>query len=122
MYGQRKTGCEANQGIWAEAISPFSYIWNRLYSNACQREGEAPYEALSGIKPDLVHIKEFGSRDFDRIPKQSCREKFGKQARLGSMVGYASGNAYKVYVPETKRIIVIKYLQMVKSQAERRLN
>lgn len=35
--------------IWVEDVATAKYIWNRMYSKGCQREGVTPIEALTGI-------------------------------------------------------------------------
>lgn len=71
-----------------------------MYSTACKKEGVTPIEALTGIKPDLSHLKEFGCRAIVGIPKQKREEgKLAARGEEGILVGYSAGNAYKVFLP-----------------------
>lgn len=50
----------AENRFWAKEVSKESYIKYRMFSSAFQSIGETPYEALTGIKPDLSNTREFG--------------------------------------------------------------
>ena len=57
--------------FWAEAINCVSYIQNSVPHK--QLDGMTPFEAWSGHKPDVTHFKIFGSRAWDRIPREKRR-------------------------------------------------
>lgn len=62
--------------LWAEAVNTACYILNRIPTTS--NKGITPYEAWTGKKPRLDHIRIFGSDAFMHIPKQ-LRKKWDKK-------------------------------------------
>jgi hypothetical protein len=54
------------QILWAEALNCATYIQNRS-PHRCVKD-KTPYEAWSGLKPEVAHFRIFGSRAWARIP------------------------------------------------------
>ena len=52
--------------FWAEAVRHAVYILNRVPTKSL--EGQTPYEALSGRKPNLEHLRVFGCLGYAKIP------------------------------------------------------
>ena len=52
--------------FWAEALKTAVYIRNRSPTRALI--GQTPYEAWHGTKPDLSHMRVFGSKAYAQIP------------------------------------------------------
>ena len=52
--------------FWDKDIKYASYIYNRFPHK--QLEGMTPFESWSGHKPDVTHLRIFGSKDWARIP------------------------------------------------------
>lgn len=76
------------------------------------------YEPLTEIKPDLSNTRQFGCKALARITKKFRTGKLANQARLALMVGYAGSAAYKLYVSETKSIIVVRDVHMVEYSSD----
>lgn len=89
--------------FWAEAVNTAVYLLNRLPTKALDKK--TPFEAWYGVKPDVTHLKVFGSICFTHIPNVK-RDKLSQKAEIGILVGYC-GNAkgFRVYNPQTKKII-----------------
>ena len=77
--------------FWAEAISTSVYLRNRCPAAAIKC---TPYEALKGEKPDVSHLRIFGSVCFAHIPKDE-RKKLDAKSRPCFFLGY--GDRYKGY-------------------------
>ena len=53
--------------FWAEALSTAVYLRNRSITKAVY--GKTPYEALTGEKPDVEHLRTFGCMAFAHVAK-----------------------------------------------------
>jgi hypothetical protein len=91
------------RSFWAEAISLACYISNRLPTTAVP--GVTPEEAWSGKKPDLAHLKIFGSRAFAHIPS-ALRSKLESKAKVCLYLGPSlNSRAHRLFDPSTNRIV-----------------
>ena len=72
--------------FWAEAINCASYIQNRVPHK--QLNGMTHFESLSGNKPDVTHLRIFGSRAWARIPTEK-RKALEPQSQECLFVGYS---------------------------------
>jgi hypothetical protein len=59
--------------LWGEAILTAVYLWNRTESNSLPA-GVIPYEIINHRKPDLSHLRVFGSRCWARIPTELLKQ------------------------------------------------
>ena len=71
--------------LWAEAINTAVYTKNRIAISKTMKV--TPYEAWTGRKPELSHMKIFGAQDFAHVPKQFTR-KFDPKAKKMFLLGY----------------------------------
>jgi len=95
---------ELPKKFWAEAASTVVFLQNRLPTKALK--DKTPFEAWYDYKPSLNFLRVFGSLCFSHIP-QAKRDKLDKKSEPGIFVGYiSSSKAYKVYQPQTGKIIV----------------
>jgi hypothetical protein len=53
------------QRLWAEALNYATYIQNRFPHRSVK--DKTPYEAWSGLKPEVAHFHIFGSRAWAQI-------------------------------------------------------
>jgi transposase InsO family protein len=72
--------------IWAEAINYATYLHNIVPHKGLK--DMTPFEAWMGYKPDVSHLRVFGSRAWARIPAKK-RRSLDPQSRECIMVGYA---------------------------------
>ncbi|KZS13017.1 Uncharacterized protein APZ42_021944 [Daphnia magna] len=80
------------------------YIKNRVLSRTSQL---TPYDYWNERKPDMTHIRIFGSRAFVRNPTVSS--KLEPHSQEGFLVGRCSTqNASRIYIPTTGKIVVSK--------------
>jgi hypothetical protein len=73
---------------WAEALMTANYVKNRSPTNRLG-PSTTPYEAYKDHKPDLSHLRVFGSKVWVHVPKAN-RKKLDDKAVQGRFVGYGS--------------------------------
>uniref|UniRef100_A0A251RQU6 Putative ribonuclease H-like domain, Reverse transcriptase, RNA-dependent DNA polymerase n=1 Tax=Helianthus annuus TaxID=4232 RepID=A0A251RQU6_HELAN len=89
---------------WAEAIACATYILNRTITKT--RPNQTPYEAWNGRKPNVDHLRVFGSLAYAHIPKQH-RSKLNEKTEKTIFVGYSEqSKGYKLYNPHTNKIVI----------------
>lgn len=86
--------------LWAEAVNCAVYILNRTSSS--QTPNKTPFELWNGIKPQIGHVKIFGSVGYVHIPDQ-LRTKLEKKSEKMILVGYDNTN-YRMYNVNNKKI------------------
>lgn len=91
--------------FWAEAANTAVYLKNR--SVTASLENKTPYEVWYQRKPDLSHLRLFGSPVMVHIPKER-RLKWDKKAEQYILIGYSDNiKGYRVYDPK-KNVITVK--------------
>ena len=92
--------------LWGHAIMTACYLLNR---KATEHAGwRSPYEALFGYKPEVSHLRVFGSTAYCFIQKQ-FRDPFKHKqtCSTGIFVGYdRQSSGYLVYFPKLKKVMV----------------
>jgi hypothetical protein len=89
--------------LWGEAVSMACYLKNRMSTRALD-DRKTPYELWYGKRPNLNHIRKFGSTVFRHIPKK-LRKKLDKRSMKGRLVGYESDSGlYRVYHPQSGKV------------------
>lgn len=105
------------QQLWAEAILTATYLNNRQPSVRSGRE--SPYELWFGRKPELNHLRIFGSWAYEHVP-DSQRKKWQKKARKLMMVGYDSNSTnYRLLDMKTKKITISRHVDFNEETTER---
>lgn len=100
---------ELPKSFWAEAANTLIFLQNRLPTKALK--DKTPFEVWFGYKPSLAFLRVFGCICFTHVP-QVKRDKLDKKAIPGIFVGYSPvSKAYKVYRPQTGRMIVSRDIQ-----------
>ncbi|CAL8168827.1 unnamed protein product [Prunus armeniaca] len=90
--------------FWAEAVNISMYILNRCPTKALSKK--TPFEAYSGRKPGVKHLKAFGSLCYAHVPKQQ-RQKLDLASKRCIFLGYGScEKGYRLYNIETGKMIV----------------
>jgi len=95
------------KSLWTYAVMASAYIRNRCYNS---RIGMTPYEAMTGLKPNLSGMHIFGSTCYAYVQQKA---KLDARYEKGIFVGYDKGSpAYLVYFPEKnniKRVRCVKF-------------
>jgi transposase InsO family protein len=93
---------ELDKSFWAEAVNTAVYLKNR--SPASGLGQMTPFERWSGRKPDVSHVRVFGSPAMVHIPKNK-RQKWDKKATKYIFVGYPENvKGYRLYNPKTRQV------------------
>lgn len=89
---------------WAEAVATAAYIVNRSPSRVLAEV--TPFEKWSGKKPNISHLKIFGSKAMVHIPKQN-RLKWDRKSRELIFVGYCeTTKGYRLHDPKTRKTVI----------------
>jgi hypothetical protein len=88
---------EVSHGFWPEALDTAVYLHNRTCSS---RHDMTPWEKLTGVKPDLSHLRVWGCKVGVHVPLELQENKLDGVSEEGRFVGYDTFNpkAYKVWV------------------------
>ncbi|GMF43837.1 unnamed protein product [Phytophthora fragariaefolia] len=70
--------------FWTSALEAAVYVKNRVF---CKGAGCTPYEMTFDSKPDIRHIRAFGSLAYCHTPK-SKRKKFAMNCKMEFLIGY----------------------------------
>ncbi|KAI5322324.1 hypothetical protein L3X38_031396 [Prunus dulcis] len=90
--------------FWAEAVGTAVYLQNRCYTTSVT--DKTPFEAFTGRKPCVKHLRVFGSICYSHIPS-NLRQKFDDKACKGIFMGYGScEKGYRIYNLQTEKIIL----------------
>ena len=79
---------------WYAALLHAVYLKNRLWHSAL---GKTPFEAWNGAKPDLSHLRVFGSLVTERRPNQPAA-KLDRHTYRGIFLGYTGNGANIRYI------------------------
>lgn len=88
--------------MWAEAVNCAIYLLNRNISS--QTGDVTPFEMWYGVKPNMQHIRIFGSIGYVHVPKEK-RRKLAKKSVKMLLVGYEHDN-YRMYDQNTRKITI----------------
>lgn len=93
------------KNLWAEAVSTAVYLLNRT-THSSRKNLKTAYEAWTKRKPNLEHVRIFGSTAYIHVPKL-FRGKLDNKAKKVVLVGYQGESSnYRLYDPEKKRVSV----------------
>ena len=105
--------CENNfpKNLWGEAVNTAVYALNRVLST--NNRQMTPHEKWHGFKPDISHMRPFGSLCVVHIPKV-LRSKFGEVSAKVYLVGYEEpSDNYRVYDPVNQSVIVARDVRFI---------
>ncbi|CAL2258981.1 unnamed protein product [Prunus armeniaca] len=90
--------------FWAEAVNIVVYILNRCPTKALDKK--TPFEAYSGRKPGIKHLRVFGSLCYAHVPNQQ-RQKLDLASTRCVFLGYGScEKGYKLYNIASGRVFI----------------
>lgn len=88
---------------WGEAINTAVYLKNRVPTRAL--DGTTPFEAWTGKRPNLEHLRVFGSKVYIHVA-DSQRSKLEPKSIEGIFLGYDDqSKAYRVYNPDRNAVV-----------------
>lgn len=95
--------------LWAEATATAVYILNRT-GQSRMGGNHTPYELWTEKKPDLGHMRVFGSDAYVHVPKLKTT-KLDPRAKKLILIGYDSESSnYRLYDPDTKSVSVSRHV------------
>ncbi|KAI5334699.1 hypothetical protein L3X38_024832 [Prunus dulcis] len=90
--------------FWAEAVNTAVYLLNRCPTKSLNKV--TPFEAYTGRKPGIAHLKIFGSPCHVLIPL-ALRHKLEENSHKCILVSYGlCEKGYKIFDPSTRKIIL----------------
>ena len=91
--------------FWAEAVNTATYLHSRSLSSSLN--GRTPFEVLNGKKPELQHLRRFGSAAHKLIPPEQRNTKFSSRSRQCLMLGYVHDTTkiWRLWDPVESRAI-----------------
>lgn len=90
--------------FWAEAVATAVYVMNRSPTRAI--EGKTPYEAWFGRRPNVSHLRIFGSIAFAHVPSE-LRRKLDDKSFKCIFIGYSEvTKGYRLLNPITNKMVV----------------
>lgn len=102
--------------FWAEATNTAVYLKNR--SCASGLDNKTPYELWHNKKPDLSHVRIFGSQVMVHIPKEK-RLKWDTKSKKHILVGFSENvKGYRIYDP-VKRCVTTSRDVVIQENTER---
>ena len=91
--------------LWEHAVEHAAYVRNRAYTRVL--EGETPYQAWHGVKPNVTHLREFGAPVWVLIQGQTRPRKILSKSARRAYVGFEDGpKAVKYYNAETRKVLI----------------
>ena len=102
-----------NRKYWPEIMKTVAYLKNRTIAST--NENKTPYEIFFGTKPNVKHLKIYGSRVFVRTPEIKRNSKWDDKAKVGILVGYTD-NCYRVLI--NNKIINARHVQVIEENVK----
>ena len=88
--------------LWAEACNTACYLKNRFVSAGILK---TPIELWTGKKPNLSHLRVYGSVMMVHVPKAN-RNKWDRKAEKHILVGYDQDTkGYRCFNPVTRKVV-----------------
>lgn len=97
-------GAGVSTKLWAEAVNTAVYILNRTPSS--QTPNSTPFEMWTNKKPDLSHLKVFGSEAYMHVPNQKRTKLEAKSVKM-ILIGYEKNSTnYRLFNEQTQQVTV----------------
>lgn len=91
--------------LWPEAVRTAIYILNRSTNSKCI--DRTPYEKWFNSKPELGHVRVFGTDCFVQVPKQLGRNKWDPKAKKVFLVGFEpTTKNFRLFDPDTNKVFI----------------
>ena len=88
--------------FWAEALSTAVYLRNRCLTKAVMEK--TPYQAFTGEKPSVSHLRVFGCVAYAHVPSDE-RHKLDSKSRRCIFLGYSTEvKGYRLYDQKKSRV------------------
>ena len=99
------TAARLPEFLWEPAIAHAAYLRNLSFTRSIPNA--TPYQLWYGRKPNVAHLREFGTPVWILLQGQKVQRKMLPKSERRVYVGYDEGNkSVKYYVPATRNILV----------------
>ena len=90
--------------LWGEAVACAVYLSNRSPTKSLK--DVTPQEAWSGLKPNVSHLRVFGSIAYVQVPEQE-RSKLDDRSQKVVFISYKENSkGYKFFNPSNNKVII----------------
>ena len=105
---------------WQDAVLTAAYIINRCVPSSLEAQGITCYEAWTGNKPSLAHMRVFGSNIFRHVLKSQRTSKVGTTSQPGVFIGYDEDiyGYYKIWDVREKKLYRTRDVDFMEQQFE----
>lgn len=90
--------------LWGEAVRHSVYILNRLPTRALS--SQTPYEAWTGLKPNIGHIRVFGCVAYMKVPSVHTKKLDDRSMKVVNLGKEPGTKAYRLLDPVSNRVYV----------------
>ncbi|KAL1972153.1 hypothetical protein VTN31DRAFT_7372 [Thermomyces dupontii] len=107
-----RQGANLPEALWREVCKAAVYLLNRTPRRSL--EWRTPWEVFhahlgqESKRPDVAHLRVYGCKAYVMTPKalkENPLKRSNSKAWIEYLVGYASSNIYRVWVPHQKKVI-----------------
>jgi len=106
-----------SKALWAEAVNTAAYVLNRTPQS--KNPKQTPFEIWHGKKPDLSHIRVFGSVAYVHVPHQ-MRRKLDAKAKRMLLVGYENDSInYRLFDPNKRSVTISRHVTFNEQDEEK---
>jgi len=98
--------------LWEYAIQHAAYLCERAPTRTLPEK--TSYEAWHGRKPDVSHLREFGTPVYVLLQPQKTRPKLAPRLKQQIFIGYNNeSKSIRYFNPETRRILTLRNFQFL---------
>ena len=102
------------QRFWVEALATAVYLHNRSPTKGVT--DMTPFEAWTGVKPNVSHLRSFGCTVYAHIPKDE-RRKLDPKSKKCVLLGYGTETkGYRLYDPQSSRVMYSRDVKFNESE------
>jgi hypothetical protein len=99
--------------FWAETINTSSYLLNRMPIRVLG--DKTPYKICYGFKPNVDHLKVFGSPCYVLQPEVK-RRKLDQKATMGILIDYSTkSKACKIYDLKSNKVVIARDVKVAEN-------
>jgi len=102
--------------FWGKAVNTAMYIKNRCQTKAL--DSKTPQDAWSGRKPNVSHLRVFGSKAFAHVFDEKRTKLESKSMPCVFLKYYEGTKAYRLICVKTKRIIKSRDVVLIEGSKE----
>ena len=95
--------------LWESVVTHAVYLWNIAYTSSPKLRDQAPYQVWYGKKPNVSHLREFGTPVWVLLQGQNVQRKMLPKFQHRAYVSYNKGSkAVNYYNAGTKKVLTAR--------------